>query len=187
MANLAQTHTYRSLSSTETLIATLSAQTEPTPWPFPVVFKLSGGGVVSQIMQPPKTQKPFFGEASENRIRLAIVTFGKEVTPFQPIIRLNVSPDAHGCTISLNLRPHPKSNAHASVFGLGGLLLICAAIPAILHGLPVGLLAIAFGILCIGFPTWRARLSFESDCRRTLTVLEETLPITKDNQSEENP
>ena len=186
MAKLEQTHIYRSSAQPDELITTLSSLTEPTAWPFPVVFKLSGGGVVSQIMQPPKTEKPFFGEASEQRIRFALVTFGKEVTHFQPIVRLQITPDETGSAIQVALRPHPKAKTFASLFGLGGLLLLSAAIPALLQGEMVGLIAVGFGLLCIGFPNLRARISFDSDCEQTLQALDRALPIKKDTPFAEN-
>lgn len=178
MASLQETRTYRSELTPDELRETLVELVEPVAWPFPLVFKLSGGGIVSRVMAAPETDRPFFGQMDIERPRIAVASRGQEVTAFQPILRLTLTPTAAGSEISVRMRPHPESRSFAGLFAVFGGTLIVAALPALLQGEPMALIGALVGTVGIFFPPLRARISFQSDRDRALAALAEALPLS---------
>ena len=169
---------FHSALAPDALRAMLEDIVEPTPWPPPLIFKLSGGGIVSRVMASPKTQLPFFGVVSAERIRIARATRGGQVTPYQPILLATIEPESGGSLLALTLRPHRETRSLSGLFTLAGFVLIGAALPAVFSGAPQGLIAVVVGVVFMVFPTWRARTCFRSDTANTLAALRAALPIT---------
>lgn len=142
-------------------------------------MKLSGGGIVCRVMEAPETALPFFGLVSEGRIRLAVSSRGREVTPFQPILLLNVTdPDDGGSLVEVTLRPHREASSLAGLYAGLGVLIILAAIPASLTGDVTALLAMGVGLAALLFPRYRAHVSFAADRDQALAMLSEELSLT---------
>lgn len=178
MATLEEIHHFNSALSPADLVAALSEKTEPTSWPPPLILKLSGGGIVSRVMQSPDTQQPFFGVVSPDRIRVAVSTWNQQVTSFQPILLLTVTDSgAGGSAVEVKLRPHREASSFAGLFAGVGALVIVAAIPAALGGEPAALAGMVVGALGLVFPTFRAKACFESDRDQALAALRAALPL----------
>ncbi|MEL6349056.1 MAG: hypothetical protein AAFV53_38485 [Myxococcota bacterium] len=179
MATIEEHRRYTSELTPSELRETLAEVVEPVDWPFPLVFKLSGGGIVSRVMDAPKTDRPFFGQIEE-RIRFAVASRGNEVTAFQPILRLTIEPDADnaGSVVQVRLRPHGESRSFAGLFAVFGGTIAIAALPALFNGEPIALIGVIVGLLGIFFPPLRARLSFQADRDRALDALTSHLPLT---------
>jgi hypothetical protein len=168
----------RSPLSPSALRAALAEIVEPTPWPPRLVFKLSGGGIVSRVMAAPETSLPFFGLVSDEKIRIARATRGRQVTPFQPILLGTITAADDGSALTLQLRPHREARSLSGLFGVAGFVLIGAALPALLEARAMGVIGLLFGAAFMVFPTWRARTCFAADHRDALAALHESLPLT---------
>lgn len=183
VAKLLETHHFRSALTPAALCAAIAEQTEQTDWPPRLIMKLSGGGIVSRVMEAPETALPFFGLVQPDRIRLALSSRGQQVTPFQPILLVKLAEAAEGSRVEVTLRPHKEARSFAGLFALIGGMVILAAIPAALSGEPAALLGMLIGAAGLVFPTFRAHASFRSDRDLALAALTEQLPLTPDAQS----
>lgn len=145
-------------------------------------MKLSGGGIVSRVMEAPDTPLPFFGLVEPGRIRIALSTRGRDrqVTPFQPILLVTVSGAPQGSAVEVTLRPHREASSFAGLFAIIGGMVILAAIPAALSGAPVALVGMLVGAFGLVFPSIRARVSFNADRDLALAMLAEHLPLQAD-------
>ena len=171
---------FRSTLPPDELRAALAAVVEPTEWPPSLIFKLSGGGIVSRVMASPETERPFFGRVDPEKIRIARASRGGQVTPFQPIVLVTISEAGDGSVMAVKMRPHREAHSLAGLFTLAGFTLIGASVPALLSGDPLGMVAAAVGIIFMIFPTWRARLSFRTDRDDAVQALCAALPLEID-------
>ena len=168
---------FRSPLPPDDLRAALAAVVEPTAWPPPLIFKLSGGGIVSRVMESPETDHPFFGRVDDEKIRIARASRRGQVTPFQPIVLIAVSATADGSRLEVKLRPHREAVSLSGLFMIAGLTMIGAAIPALLSGDSLGVIAIFIGLIFMIFPKWRERLSFRTDRDDAVQALCAALPL----------
>lgn len=157
----------------------LAAVVEPTDWPPPLIFKLSGGGIVSRVMESPETDRAFFGVVRPERIRIARATRGRPVTPFQPILLITITDEQTGSLIDVTLRPHREARSLSGVFALAGFTLIGAALPAMLAAEPLSFVAAGAGAVFMVFPSWRARTGFRADLSDALDALLAALPVER--------
>ena len=167
----------RSSLSPDALREALAAVVEPTDWPPPLIFKLSGGGIVSRVMESPATERAFFGLVSAEKIRIARASRGRQVTPFQPILLIELSAEQTGSQLNITLRPHREARSLSGVFALAGFTLIGAALPAMLSLTPIAFLAAGVGLSFMWFPTWRAKTCFRTDLKDAMEALTEALPV----------
>ncbi|MFT5685734.1 MAG: hypothetical protein ACI8RZ_006688 [Myxococcota bacterium] len=173
---------YHSPLPPDALRAALSAIVEPTPWPPRLIFKLSGGGIVSRVMESPQTTLPFFGLVSAEKIRIARASYGGPVTPYQPILLATLSAAGEGSLLELTLRPHRETKSLSGLFAVAGFVLLGASIPALLDAQALGVVAVVIGALFMVFPTWRARTCFRSDHQDALSTLCAALPLSEDSK-----
>ena len=171
---------FRSHLAPDDLQAALAAVVEPTAWPPPLIFKLSGGGIVSRVMESPETDHPFFGRVDDEKIRIARASRGGQVTPFQPIALISISAAADGSVLEVKLRPHREARSLSGLFMLAGFTLLGAALPALLSGDILGVAAVVIGLIFMLFPKWRERLSFRADRDDAVQALCAALPLQVD-------
>lgn len=189
MPALEELHTFTTPQDPAAVLAALTAAVEPTPWPPALMLKISGGGIVSQVMETPKTEHPLFGLVSEQRIRLAVSSRGKEVTPFQPILIMTLDADEEtgGSRLQVKLRPHKQARSFAGLFAIIGALIIVAAIPAAWGGDPFALLGLLVGGAGLFFPQYRAQTCFQIDRDRALETLHTVLPELSSSRTGTHP
>lgn len=169
---------YQSALTPEALRTALAEIVAPTDWPPALIFKLSGGGIVSRVMESPETPLPFFGLVSEEKIRIARASRGGQVTPFQPILLGTITAASDGSLLTLKLRPHRETKSLSGLFTLTGFIMLGSSIPAILNGQLLGVIGAVIGVLFMVFPTWRARTCFQTDQRDALDALCAALPLS---------
>ncbi len=128
-------------------------------------------------MDAPQTHRLFFGEVSAERVRIAVASRGRQVTAFQPILRVAITPQDPGSQLDVTFRPHPQTRTLSGLFAVAGFTLIGAAIPALLQGMMVGWVALVLGILLMIFPPIRARISFRDDTQRAVAALARAVPL----------
>jgi hypothetical protein len=155
----------------------LAGAVAPIDGGFTLVSKLSGGGIVTRTLRAPETDRPLFGRVEPERIRVALVHRGIDTSPFQPIVRVELTPEGEGTRVRLALAPHPNARTFGGAFAVGAILLLVAA------GLQVGTrpgLALATAVFAValgGFPHLRARVGFGQDADRVVVALAELLEL----------
>ena len=174
---------FRSLLPPADLRAALAAVVEPTAWPPSLIFKLSGGGIVSRVMESPQTDRPFFGRVDDEKIRFARASRGGQVTPFQPIVLATISAADGGRVMEVKMRPHREARSLSGLFTLTGFALLCASAPALYGGETVALVAVVLGVTFMIFPRWRAKMSFRSDRDDAVEALCASLSLAVEGQA----
>ena len=145
------------------LHARLARHVEPAV-EFPLVSKLSGAGIVIRTIQPPPTDRPFFGTLTPAGFKLAQVLRSEGLSPYQPILEGSVAPSDAGSTVRLTLRPHQDARVFAVAFAVVGIGLIVAGGLGFADGNGTGAIAALFGALFLVFPRFRALHGFEQGC-----------------------
>ncbi len=146
--------------------------------PFVLTFKLSGGGIVSRVMETPETELPWFGEAHARGSRLVAMPDGSGTTPFQPIVRLDFEDqEAGGSMVRVRMAPHPGQHTWSIPFGVVALVLGAWGGYLLFQGATAGPLAFVFAVAFGIFPPLRARFSFNRDCARDLARLQRDLGL----------
>lgn len=174
---LSRTVQRRSDVCPEALRARLASAVAPMEGGFTLVSKLSGGGIVTRALRTPETELPLFGRVEADRIRVALVHRGVDISPFQPIVGVLIEPSGQGSLVGLDLAPHPNARTFGGAFAFGALLLLAAAAvqfpakPSI--ALAAALFAVALGI----FPHLRARRGFGMDADRVVAELDRLLDL----------
>jgi hypothetical protein len=183
---LVQRHSLHSELSPQELREQLAAAIEQTDGEFPLVSKLSGGGIVIRVLNAPSTSRPFFGQITGPNFAISQSTRGREVTPFQPIVHGTIERDEADVTrVELILRPHPDAPTFERAGKVAAVLLALVSIPAALSGQPLALVAIFFAALFWVFPRARARIAFTHDCARALAALEQATPLIQERARDE--
>lgn len=139
---------------------------------FRFVSKLSAGGVVTRVLQAPYTELPFWGKVQDDMIRMVQNIPSEKISPYQPIIQLQLQEKEQGTEIFVLLRPHKQASMFAIFELIGAVLCITAGLLAISQS-PLGGVTIVFGILLALFPWLRARRLFAFEKNRCLHGLEE--------------
>ena len=178
-SRLVQRHKLHSELSPQELRARLSDAVEETGEEFPLIAKLSGAGIVVRVLQAPTTSRPFFGALLGTRFTISEVNKGRELTPFQPIVRGTIArrDETPGSELELELRPHPQVFTFETAGKVVAALLVALALPALIMGQGVGAIALVFAALFWIAPSARAQSAFSQDCDRALTALKATLPV----------
>ncbi len=180
-SQLVQRHTLRSELSPEELRARLRDAVEDTGEEFALIAKLSGAGIVVRVLQAPTTSRPFFGSLLGARFAISVVNTGRELTPFQPIVRGTIArrDELPGSELELELRPHPQVFTFETAGKVVAALLVALALPALIMGQAVGVIALVFAALFWIAPGARAQSAFAQDCERALAALGATIPIER--------
>lgn len=168
---LAATATLTTERSPETVLSQLSGQVHELDGPFRLTFKLSGGGIVSRVMETPSTDLPWFGAVEGETFRIVGMPDAAGITPYQPIVRGSVHRDEAGSRITLTLAPHPGQRSFSGTFLALGALLGLYSLFAIGREPATALLGLAFAVTFAVFPMVRARAGFTRDCRVSLERL----------------
>ncbi|MEC7988299.1 MAG: hypothetical protein VX278_24240 [Myxococcota bacterium] len=163
--------TISSALTTEQFRTRLREHVEPVD-DFQLISKLSGAGIVIRTLAPPKSEAPFFG-MQEETIRIAELRYQKDLTPYQPIIKIQLTPRESGCTVSLSLAPHPKLFDLGWLYNATGILLLITSIPLFSQRLEAGLGALFFAFLLMVYPNMRAKISFEEAVASSLKRLKQ--------------
>ena len=178
---LIQRHTLRSELPPTELRTQLAEVVEETGREFALIAKLSGAGIVVRVLHAPVTPRPFFGALFGTRFAISETNRGREVTPFQPIVRgtIEARDDGPGSAINIELRPHPQVFTFEKAGKLAAALLVAVALPALITGNAVGGIALVFAVMFWLFPGARARSAFARDCEHALTALEAAVPVRR--------
>lgn len=165
-ASLVRRGTFRTDLSVEDVHRRLFSYVEPTDEGFPLVSRLSGAGVVIQVMRTPVTVRPFFGVVREGRFHITLVPTDENLTPWRPIVHGIVAEGAggHGSQIELELRPHGNARTFAGIYALVGGLMMLGALVKASSSPAFAAAGAALALLLLTFPKFRARWSFERDC-----------------------
>ncbi|MEC7949351.1 MAG: hypothetical protein VX265_17420 [Myxococcota bacterium] len=174
---LSRTVQRRSDMPPEALRARLASAVAPLEGGFTLVSKLSGGGIVTRTLRTPETELPLFGRVEADRIRIALVHRGVDISPFQPIVGVVIEASGRGSLVALHLAPHPNARTFAGAFALCAILLLLAA--AVQFSAKPGIaLAAALFALALGlFPHLRARRGFQMDADRAVAALDGLLAL----------
>ena len=183
-SSLLQTHTRQSALDPQGLVARLEPQVEPLLQRYPFISKLSGGGVVVRVLKTPPTQRPLWGRFFGDSFHLVRIPRGEDLTPWAPIMHGTIHPHEGGSRVELELRPHPSARTLSGVYAFFGLLLLVAAGLAAAEQPDMAGLGLAFGLLMLFFPSYRARRSFEVGCGLALESLDAAIgPQSEDASS----
>ncbi len=139
---------------------------------FRFVSKLSGGGVVTRVLQSPETELAFWGKVKEDSIRMVQNIPSKNISPYQPIVHVSFEETEKGTRISILLRPHKQASMFGIVEAVGAVLCVTAGLLTLSQS-PLAGLTIVFGISLALFPWIRARKLFGFEKKRCLEGLEE--------------
>jgi len=149
----------------------LMACTEPWDQGFTLYHRISGAGVVVRSLRAPTTERPFFGEIQEERLRFALVPRQDAISPFAAIARGSLVPTPEGARLDLRLSPHPDARPFSLLFQMFGLVLGLGALIVSLQRPDLGAMGVLLSLLAIFMPTWRARRAFDA----SVALFEETL------------
>ena len=151
-------------------------------WPdFPLISKLSGGGVVIRVFKPPPTERPFFGQRSPLGFRIAEVQTRAGLTPYQPIAEGRIVEEGAGSRVKLELRPHPDARTFSWLYATFGVVLL-GAVALLLSRGDAGL-AVCAGLLAVGFltfPRFRAQHGFQLGAASLLERLSQELGLIRE-------
>jgi hypothetical protein len=156
------------------LHAQLAQRVEVFP-DFPLISKLSGGGVVIRVFKPPPTSLPFFGQRTPLGFRIAEVQIRGGLTPFQPIAEGRILEDGGGSRMELDLRPHPDARSFYATFGV--VMLVAGGLLASRGDLGLGVTAALMATGFLLFPRFRAQHGFEIGVQSLLARLTEELDL----------
>lgn len=137
---------------------------------FRFVSKLSGGGVVTRVLQAPETELPFWGKIKKEQIRMVQNIPSKNISPYQPIIHFQLQETEKGTEISVLLKPHKQASMFAIFEGLGAVLCVTAGLLTLSQS-PLAGLTIVFGLSLALFPWFRSRKLFDFEKKRCLDGL----------------
>ena len=138
---------------------------------FRFVSKLSSGGAVTRVLQAPETELPYWGIVKEMSIRLVQNIPSKNISPYQPIVHLELKEVEEGTELSVLLQPHRQARMFAMLEFVGAALCIIAGLVGLSES-PMGGLTIVFGFLLAFFPKIRSRGLFSFEKKRCLEGLE---------------
>ncbi|MCP4806659.1 MAG: hypothetical protein GY913_29135 [Proteobacteria bacterium] len=158
-----------SLTPTE-LHARLQSHVEPAV-EFPLVSKLSGAGIVIRTIQPPHTDRAFFGTLTPMGFKLAQVLRTSGLSPYQPILEGSIRAADEGSELVVSMRPHADARVFALAYFIVGLGLIVAGGLGWSAGNDMGVVAAIFGSLFLVFPRFRALHGFEQGCAAAQAAL----------------
>ena len=85
-ADLVRRGTFCTHIGVEEVHKRLFSYVEPSDEGFPLVSRLSGAGVVIQVMRTPVTVRPFFGVVKNGRFHITLVPRDENLTPWRPIV-----------------------------------------------------------------------------------------------------
>lgn len=135
-----------------------------------LISKLSGAGVVTRALEVPDTHKSWFGKSTQpDSIQMAQCLPSVNVSPYQPIVTLKLveeSIDGQPSTlVDIQWAPHPDANMLAVAEWIGASLCVISGVVGMQQN-PLAGFAIAFGVLLLILPRYRARWSFEREMQR---------------------
>jgi len=162
---LAATATLTTNLSAESVLTELRRRVHELDGPFRLTFKLSGGGIVSRVMETPETDRPWFGAVEGETFRIVGMPDTAGITPYQPIVRGTVHRAEAGARITLSLAPHPGQRSFSGTFLALGSILGLYSLFAIGREPATALLGLLFAVAFAAFPMVRARAGFTRDCR----------------------
>lgn len=137
---------------------------------FRFVSKLSGGGVIVRVLQAPETDRPFWGKIQENRIRIVQNIPSQNISPYQPIVYLELEEAEKGTEISVLMKPHKDASMFALFEWMGAILCVTAGLIALSQS-PLAGVTIVFGLALGVFPWFRSRKLFAFEKNRCLEGL----------------
>lgn len=156
-------------------LARLRGVTASHRGPFRLVSRLSGGGAIVRALAAPKTELPFFGELSAERLRFARVPRATSISPWAPIARGAWEQAPGGARLRLTLAPHPQAGLVGELASIFALPLAVVGVAALgsAPGYAVALL-VWVGAM-VGLPRWWARRVFTAEVAGFRAALAEAL------------
>ena len=142
---------------------------------FSIVAKLSAGGVVVRTLRAPKSDLPFFGMVGD-KLQIAELRYTHNLTPYQPLLTMQYTPEDSGGRVEVQLTPHPEMMDLGVLYNIAGVILIGSTIPMMSIKPQLSVIAGVFGILLLIYPSFRARVSFDEACASATQNLER-LPL----------
>jgi hypothetical protein len=141
---------------------------------FRLISKISGAGIVTRVLSAPDTKCAFWGKTIGDNLRIVQNLPSVNLTPFQPIVYLDIVQKNDGSDIKVLLKPHSNASMFSFAEYLGGTLCITAGMVALQQN-PLGISGIILGGLVILFPRWRAKKSFELEASRCIEAIKKLL------------
>jgi len=146
---------------------------------FKIVSKLSAGGIVVRTLQAPKSEKPFFGKIEDDwqqKIELAELRYTRNLTPYQPIMYIELKENDQGTDIAIRCDKHPDMFELGFLYNLAGILLMLGTIPIYSVRPEISLLSAFFGVILLIYPRLRAKISYEEATESAMSSFQ-NLPL----------
>lgn len=168
--------TLRSEQPPHALLARAREHLEPLEGRWPLVFKLSPGGIVLQVLRAPQSPQPLWGRVDAQNWELAQLRRSQDLSPFQPLLQAELHADGEGSRLVGTLAPHPRIHSWSAVYAVVGILLLATA--ALQAPEPLYRGALAFmGLAFVFFPQLRAWHGCSSGRQELLLSLERHLGL----------
>ena len=148
---------------------------------FIIISKLSAAGVVVRTLQAPDTTQKFFGQL-EPKIKIAQVRYTQNITPYQPILRLEVEENNHETQIRVHCQKHPEMFELGVLYNIAGIFLLFATMQIMSIRPDMALLAGIFGVALLIYPSLRAKVSFNEATKSAIEDLN-SLPLNMTSQN----
>jgi len=169
-----QIETWTSGQEPSVLIQQLQEDIEPIE-EFRLISKLSGAGIVVRTLETPETNKGWMGFQKKGVWQIAQCLEAVNISPYQPIIRLSITPTQVGSTITAEYAPHEDVHLLSVLEWVGGALCVIAGLIGSTAN-PLAFTAVFLGIGIVVLPRFRARWNFERECERARESLQ-SLPL----------
>ena len=160
----------------------LVGSVHPTDGRFRLISRLSGGGVVVRVLDCPQTERPLFGDLRADGFRLARVTRGVDIAPFEPIADGTIETHAGGARLNVSLAPHGQARSFALAHAAAGAMLLTAAAVKLSSDPLIAGLCVVLALVFFIFPSVRARLGFTRGCAALEAELDLALGCAGDSR-----
>lgn len=161
-----------SSKSVEAVLTDIESQMEVVKG-FKMVSKLSDGGVVTRTLAAPISEQLLFGHRYEHRIHFALNNIGQATSPFQPILRCDLSQLACGTRLFCEAKPHGHSMILFPFYMLTSIIGLGLSVFTVFNSqyyMGLFLVVISLGIFMV--PRYRMRQGFKSDLQLLIKTLE---------------
>lgn len=119
-----QIETWTSTETSTVLTQRLEDSIEPVV-ELRLISKLSGAGIVVRTLETPETDKGWMGYQKKGIWHIAQCLGAVNISPYQPIIRLSITPTQIGSTITAEYAPHEDVHLLSVLEWVGGVLCNC--------------------------------------------------------------
>ena len=151
---------------------------------FKIISKLSDGGVVVRTLKAPQSERTFYGILDDS-VQLAELRYDKNLTPYQPIVRIGFEKDSPTRVVLTATLPK-KMYELGWIYNIAGGLLVLSSLPLYLSKISIGITATFFGAMLLIYPKLRAKISFDEATDSVFTKIK-ALPLGWVQLDEQGP